>query len=36
LWLLDAEKGGVLVFLEKLKIENAKKMIFGGFAIVRN
>jgi hypothetical protein len=37
LWHLDADKGGVLLFLAKLKIENAKKMIFGGgFAIVRN
>jgi hypothetical protein len=38
LWHLDADKGGVLLFLAKLKIENAKKMILGrgGFAIVRN
>jgi hypothetical protein len=38
LWHLDADKGGgVLLFLAKLKIENAKKMIFWrGFVIVRN
>jgi hypothetical protein len=30
LWHLDADKGGVLLFLAKLKIENAKKMIFWG------
>jgi hypothetical protein len=30
LWLLDADNREVLLFLAKLKIENAKKMIFWG------